>query len=86
MKTAKLRQIGGSKGVLLSKAVLELVDLGDSNEFEVEAKDGSIVLTPLKSPLDEFANFFKNNPNFEPDSMLIEEDKDSSFDDNDWTW
>ena len=85
MKTTKLRQIGGSRGVVLKQSVLELVDLSDSQEFEVKAVDGSIVLTPHSNPLDEFAQFFKENPSFEADNLLLDEEE-NEFDNSEWTW
>lgn len=45
MKT-HLRQLGNSKGVLLSSAVLSASGIGDEIEMSVEA--GRIVITPLK--------------------------------------
>lgn len=82
---AKIRQIGGSKGIVLKKSILELVDLGDSEEFEVEAKNGSIILTPHKTPLDEFSQFFKKNPDFSADGLLLDEEE-NNFDATEWTW
>jgi antitoxin component of MazEF toxin-antitoxin module len=85
MKTAKLRQIGGSRGILLGKSILDRINLGDSDEFKVEIVDGKIILTPFKKPLDEFAQFFKEHPHFKPDSLILDEEE-NEFDKKEWTW
>ncbi len=85
MKSTKLRKIGGSKGVILSKSILEEIDLGNAQEFEVKVINGTIVLSPFANPLDEFARFFENNPNFGAESMILE-DSENEIDKEKYTW
>lgn len=85
MKTTKLRQIGGSKGVLLNKSVLDEVEMNGAEEFEIEAVNGKIVLSPHKNPLDEFALFFKQNPGFEGDDLVFDH-RENESDEDEWKW
>jgi antitoxin component of MazEF toxin-antitoxin module len=85
MKTTKLRQIGGSRGILLGKSILDRIDLGDSDELRIEIVGDKIVLSPHKRPLDEFAKFFKEHPTFQADPILLDEEE-NEFDGKEWTW
>lgn len=76
---AKLRQIGNLKGVILKKSILKKIKLSQSQEFEIKATNGSIVLTPHRSHLDEFANFFKENQNLEISEKLLLDDVANEF-------
>ncbi len=48
MKTAALRKIGNSQGIILDKTLLDLVGAdSDSIVFQVKVNDGEISLRPL---------------------------------------
>ena len=42
-----LQKIGNSKGIVLDKAILELLKIGENGSFELEIKDGGLFLKPV---------------------------------------
>jgi len=70
MKT-KIRKIGGSKGILLPRAVLDDIGMTKGMAFQVQTRDGSIILTPAKSPLDKLRDYFRNKPGIKEEPLLF---------------
>ena len=46
--SVKIQKWGNSLGVRIPKAVIEKVNLSEHSEVEVESKDGTIVIFPVK--------------------------------------
>lgn len=45
----KLTPIGNSKGILLDKAILELLKMNENDSFDVSIQDGGLFLKPIKT-------------------------------------
>lgn len=64
----KLSKWGNSQGIRLSKEILESMNIStdeiDKKDVKLEAKieNGKLIITPLKSPLEELFKDFKGNP------------------------
>ncbi len=43
----KLTKVGSSYGVILDKAILELIGANEKTKFKVEIKGKSVLLTPI---------------------------------------
>lgn len=46
--SVKIRKWGNSLGIRIPKTVIEKVNLGENSEVEVESKNGTIVIFPVK--------------------------------------
>ncbi|MEO7309437.1 MAG: AbrB/MazE/SpoVT family DNA-binding domain-containing protein [Chitinophagaceae bacterium] len=79
----KLRKIGNSSGILLSKSLLEQCCIKE--EVEVTVKDGAIVIAPvIKIARDGWEQqFLKAAANDHEDLMGSFQNK---FDAEEWTW
>jgi antitoxin MazE len=66
---ANIIKIGNSKGVRLSKTILEKYDIGDKVELILE-KD-QIILRPIKQPRQGWAEAFKKMHENGDDELLI---------------
>ncbi len=42
-----LQKIGNSKGIVIPKAILEMLELDESGSFEVQIQDGGLFLKPI---------------------------------------
>ena len=42
----QLRRIGNSQGLIIEKPILELMNMSDTDSFNVEFKDGGLFLKP----------------------------------------
>lgn len=42
-----LRKIGNSQGVIIEKPILELMNMGEKDSFDVEFRDGGLFLRPI---------------------------------------
>ena len=42
----KLKKVGNSNALVLDKAILELVGLGEGSEVQITINEGSIIITP----------------------------------------
>jgi antitoxin component of MazEF toxin-antitoxin module len=43
----KLTQIGNSKGILIDKAILDLLHINENAGFDISVKDGGLFLKPI---------------------------------------
>ena len=75
--------IGTSKGVRLPKAVLEQCNA--QNGFELELKDGAVVLHPLNKPRAGWAKAFQDMA-AAGDDILLDAESMTDFDESDWQW
>jgi antitoxin MazE len=85
MKT-RLRKIGNSKGITLSKTLLEQYQFED--EVEVVALENGLLIMPVKvKPREQWDEQFKKakKEGHAPDKALLEGFK-NSFDKKEWTW
>jgi len=81
----KIIQIGNSKGIRLSKSLLEQYDMKD--EVLLEAKKDAIVIRPVTSPRKGWEQSFKNMRLSEDDALLDDKTElDSDWDKEEWLW
>lgn len=80
----RVRKIGNSAGILLSKSMIEQCDIKDSVHLEV--KDKSIIIQPIKlSPREGWSQkFLLANSLTDNENPLGE--ISNTFDNEEWTW
>jgi antitoxin MazE len=80
----KLRKIGNSAGILLSKTLIEQCSIKD--EVSVTVKNGSIIITPVKKkPRDGWEEQFIKAGSQNDNEKLMGDIK-NKFDEEEWTW
>jgi len=85
METSIIK-IGNSQGLIIPKKILH--DLGDSKRFDMQVKDGVLVILPCdnQNPRNnweqQFDKAIKNG--FKPESNI--EYIENDFDKEEWTW
>ena len=75
--------IGTSKGVRLPKALLEQCQAKDA--FELEVKNGAIILHPVTQPRASWNDAFQAMA-AQNDDVLLDQDVKTDFDNNEWEW
>ncbi len=75
-----LIQIGGSKGVILPKALLQQCNAGDV--FEMKIDKDRIILEPIKNPRSHWPKAFASDI-AKPEKLAHLQNK---FDQNEWEW
>ena len=72
-------QIGNSRGLRLSKTILEKYNIKDKVELILE--EGQIILRPIESPREDWAEKFKKMADQGDDQLLMNDVfKDENFD------
>jgi antitoxin MazE len=83
----KIRRIGNSQGILLSKTMLDQVDIEEY--VNVEVKGNAIMIFPANTnPREGWAEQFRlasDGQGAGADRNLMD-DISNSFDDSEWTW
>lgn len=82
MKT-RLVRIGNSRGIRLPKPLIE--EAGLSDEVEIKAQEGSIVILPLIGVRRGWAEAARQLRGRKGD-QLLQESGGTRFDDEDWKW
>ena len=83
MKTkARLVRIGNSRGIRLPKPLIEQAGLSD--EVELDARDGAIVIRPADGPRAGWAAAAAELA--EAGGGLLDPPTPTAFDDKEWTW
>jgi antitoxin MazE len=77
---ARLVQIGNSRGVRLSKAMLDHATLAD--EVEITAEPGAITIRPAHAPRAGWADEAARGPQ----AAVLDGVSTSGFDDTEWEW
>jgi antitoxin MazE len=67
----KIIQIGNSKGLRLSKTILEKYDIGDT--VNIKLKDKFIIIEPITKPRTNWAKSFKEMRKNGDDELLIQD-------------
>lgn len=80
----KVRKIGNSAGIILSKSILEQCAIRD--EVKVEVKGDSIVITPVqKKPRENWEESFIKAGSLTSNSTVIQ-NISNNFDAEEWVW
>ncbi len=80
----KVRKIGNSVGVLLSKTLVD--QCGIKDEVDLEVKGDTIIIQPVPSqPRQGWKEQFLNAGS-SSDNEILSGDLDNSFDQEEWTW
>lgn len=82
MKT-KIISIGNSQGIRIPKAIIE--QCGFNKSVEMEVRDGSLVLTPIKNIREGWAESFQAMAANGDDELLID-DAIPTVEDENWEW
>lgn len=81
---SRIRKIGNSTGILLSKSIIEQCQIKD--EVSIEVKDNSIIITPIgKKPREGWEEQFKV-ANSLADKENLMGNVNNAFDEDEWTW
>ena len=83
MKT-KLRKIGNSSGIILSKRILEQLNIEEEDELKLAVKDGKILIEKISATRENWEQqFLKAGSLHDTDhEMTIS----TEFDEKEWTW
>lgn len=76
----KLVSIGNSKGVRLPKKLI--ADWSDDQALNIQKQGESIIISPIKSTREDWAEQIKSLEHLEVDSDYLAND----FDLNEWNW
>ena len=84
MKT-HLTKIGNSKGIILPAPVIK--ECGLDGEVELTVQDQSVIITPVHTPREGWAEASKALARASDDSLRIPDSVRNVFDDSDeWSW
>jgi len=80
---ARLIRIGNSRGIRLAKPLLE--EAGLTDEVEIRARAGAVVITPVASPRAGWAEAAARLAR-STEAGLLDEAAPTRFDDEEWDW
>lgn len=80
----KIRKIGNSLGVVISKSILVASDITDSDKVEVSYQKGKIIIEKVRSPRAGWAEMIATAKDSKED--LFPEEVVNKFDEEEWTW
>jgi antitoxin MazE len=82
--TTKLRKIGNSSGVILSKRILEELDIEAKDELELVVEDGKILIQKITEPRENWKEqFLKAGSLQDSENEMTFSNK---FEEEEWTW
>ncbi|MEJ5994859.1 hypothetical protein WG904_10565 [Pedobacter sp. Du54] len=80
----KVRKIGNSTGIILSKSIIEQCAIKE--EVKIEVKGDSIIIRPVqKKPRENWEESFIKAGSLTDQSIIIS-NISNNFDDEEWTW
>lgn len=80
----KLRKIGNSSGIILSKRILEQLDIEEKDELKLVVKDGTILIQKISEVRENWKEQF-----VKAGSLKDTENEmtfSNQFDEEQWTW
>ena len=83
MKT-KLRKIGNSSGIILSKRILEQLNIEEEDELKLAVKDGKILIEKISATRENWEHQFLNAGSLQDTDH--EMTFSTEFDEKEWTW
>lgn len=81
--TVKIRKIGNSSGIILSKSILDLCQITEADQLELSVKDNKIVIEKIVRK--DWDKMFQAAGK-DDDTTFLSEDLDAQFENEDWTW
>ena len=79
-----LVSIGNSKGIRIPRSVIEQCGFGD--RLDMRVAEGKLVLTPARNPREGWDAAFERMAAAGDDTLLMPDDLEHSWDDEEWTW
>ncbi len=83
MKT-KIRKIGNSSGVILSKKMLDELSIEPKDELELTVKDGKILIRKISETREDWKEQFIKAGSLKENTEIM--DFSNKFDEEEWTW
>jgi antitoxin MazE len=81
---ARIVRIGNSQGIRIPKPLLEQTGLRD--EVQLEVKDGELIIRPADRPRQGWEAAFRSMAQAGDDSLLLDAEGLSSWDEEEWEW
>lgn len=83
MKT-RIRKIGNSSGVILSKRILDELNIEPKDELTLMVKDGKIVIQKIEETRENWKEQFVKAGSLTDKEAVM--DFPNQFDEEEWTW
>ncbi|MEN5058918.1 AbrB/MazE/SpoVT family DNA-binding domain-containing protein [Sphingobacterium kitahiroshimense] len=80
----KIRKIGNSLGVVISKAILVASDINDTDMVNISFDNGKIVIEKAKRAREGWEKRFKKAKDIE--GQFFPSELGNKFDEEEWTW
>lgn len=84
MMTTRIRKIGNSSGIIISKTVLDQLNIEPKDELELYVEGDKILIKKVREPRKGWEDQFIKAGSLENDEEIIEISND--FDTEEWTW
>jgi antitoxin MazE len=86
MKT-RIRRIGNSTGIILSKSILNECKMTESDEVNLTVVNGKIMMEKIaKQPRQDWEQQLIKANALNEKEMLIDDHLENNFDQEEWTW
>lgn len=82
----KIRKIGNSAGILLSKSILNISQIDEKDPIRLTAIEGKIVIEKVRKPREGWEEQFLKAKALEDTEMFIDDTISNDFDKEEWTW
>lgn len=82
--TTRIRKIGNSSGIIISRRMLEELNIEPKDELELTVKDGKILIQKIDEPRKDWKEKFLKTGSIQEKEDLMEFPND--FDTEEWTW
>ena len=82
--TTRIRKIGNSSGIIISKRMLEELNIEPKDELELTVKDGKILIQKIVEPRKDWKEKLLKAGSMQEKGDLMEFSND--FDTEEWTW
>ena len=80
----RIVKVGNSRGIRLSKVVLDQAGFGDEVEMQVE--EGQVVIRPARRPREGWAEQFRLMAERGDDRLLDDGGPSTTWDNTEWEW
>jgi antitoxin MazE len=81
---AELIRIGNSRGVRIPKPLIEQCGFGDKVEIRIERD--RLIISPERRPRQNWSEAFRSSGSSSKDELMLEAQRASIFDREDWKW